>query len=63
MAHVCNLSYTGGTGWEDGSLKPAQAKKKKKLVRSYLKNKPGVVVHACNLSYQGGGSSRIAVQG
>jgi hypothetical protein len=28
-------------------------KKKKKSVRSYLKNKPGVVEHACNPCYLG----------
>jgi hypothetical protein len=35
----------------------------KMLIRSYLKNKLGVVDHTCNPSYVGGRDRRIMVQG
>jgi hypothetical protein len=41
-------------------LRPAQAKK---LARSYLKNKLGMVVHACNPNILGGRGRRIQIQG
>jgi hypothetical protein len=57
--HIYNANYSrgrdrrievGGQPWE-------------KLVRHYLKNKPGMVVHTCNATYLGSRGRRIMVQG
>jgi hypothetical protein len=40
-----------------------QGHPRQKLVRPYLKNKPGIVMYICGLSYSGVGDRRITIQG
>jgi hypothetical protein len=47
MAHTCNPSYLGGEDQEDLQF---VSRPGKMLLRSYLNNKPGVVVSVCDLS-------------
>jgi hypothetical protein len=56
MAHTCNPSYSEHGDWKDH--RPTMAKK---LARSHLNNKPGMVAHTCNSHYMRGTHRRIVV--
>jgi hypothetical protein len=58
--------------WANHDSMPTRAKKNKKnqkktknktIVRSYLKNKPGMVTCICNPNYLGGRLRKIQIQG
>jgi hypothetical protein len=58
VTHSSNLTFSGGRA----SKIKAQGQLEQ-IVRSYLKNKPGIMAHACGPSYLGGGGGKITVLG